>query len=86
MVLLFGVLALKIVKLDQVRQGSRFLVSVLPVLFVASVVNLIGCWDLVKDQLLLLTAIVLVTTVATFAVAEWVTQALAGKKGGDDDE
>lgn len=85
MVLLFGVLALKIVKLDQVRQGSRFLLSVLPVLFVAPVVNLIGCWDLVKDQLLL-AAIVLVTTVATFAVAEWVTQALAGKTGGDGDE
>lgn len=85
MVLLFGVLALKIVKLDQVRQGSRFLVSVLPVLFVAPVVNLMGCWDQVKDQLLL-AAIVLVTTVATFAVAEWVTQALAGKTGGDGDE
>lgn len=86
MVLLFGALALKIVKLEQVRQTSGFLVSVLPVLFVAPVVNLMDCWDQVKDHLLPLAVIVLASTVVTFAVAGWVTQALAGKKGGDGHE
>lgn len=86
MVLLFAALATKIVKLEQVRQSSTFLTSILPVLFVAPVVNLMDCWELVRENLLPLAVIVLTTTVVVFAISGLVTQWLTGaKKGGEDD-
>lgn len=85
MVLLFAALALKIVKLEQVRDSSAFLVSILPVLFVAPVVNLMDCWDQVKANLLPLVVIVLLTTVVVFGVSGLVTQWLTGTKKGDKD-
>ena len=86
MVLLFGALALKIVKLDQVREGGSFLVSLLPVLFVAPAVGLMDYWSQLKDAVLPLVVIVLATTVITFAVSGAVTQWLVGrKKGGEED-
>lgn len=80
MVLLFGAMALKIVRLEQVKDVSSFLVSVLPVLFVAPVVNLMDCWGQVKENWLALTVIVLVSTVVTFGVAGSVTQWLSRKQ------
>lgn len=85
MVLLFGALALKIVKAEQVRQGSAFLVPCLPVLFVAPAVGLMEYWSQLKDALLPLIVIVLVTTVVTFGVSGMVTQWLMGRKGGCHD-
>lgn len=85
MVLLFAALALKIVKLEQVRSTGTFLVSILPVLFVAPVVNLMDCWDQVKANLLPLVVIVVVTTVVVFGVSGWVTQWLTETKREDED-
>lgn len=85
MVLLFAALALKIVKLDQVREGGSFLVSLLPVLFVAPAVGLMEYWSQLKDSILPLIVIVAVTTVITFGIAGAVTQWLVDRKKGDTD-
>lgn len=74
MVLLFAALSLKIVKSEQVKDAGSFLTSVLPVLFVAPAVNLLDCWEQLKDAVLPLAVIVLITTVLTFAVAGLVTK------------
>lgn len=87
MVLLFAALSLGSVKLEQVRQTSGFLVSCLPVLFVAPVVKLMDCWEQVRENLIPLTLIVFVTTVVTFGISGLVTQWLEDRKrGGDGDE
>ena len=85
MVLLFGALALKIIKVEQVRDAGSFLVSVLPILFVAPAVNLMDRWSQLKDHLIPLFAIILLGTVITFGVAGLVTQWLMGRKGGQED-
>ena len=85
MVLLFGALALKIIKVEQVRDAGSFLVSVLPILFVAPAVNLMDRWSQLKDHLIPLFAIILLGTVITFGVAGMVTQWLMGRKGGQED-
>lgn len=83
MVLLFAALSLKIVKSEQVRDAGGFLTSILPVLFVAPVVNLMDCWAQIKDAVLPLAVIVLATTLITFGVAGLVTKLMLGGKDHD---
>lgn len=83
MVLMFAALSLKIIKLEQVREAGSFLVSFLPVLFVAPIVSLIDCWDVIRPNLLPITVILVVSTVICFGVSGWVVQYfIRRKKGG----
>lgn len=82
MVLLFAALSLKIIKTEQIRDAGGFLVSILPVLFVAPAVNLMDRWAQLKDHLIPLLAIIVLGTVITFAVSGLVTQWLVNRKGG----
>lgn len=75
--LVFMVLALtlKLLRLEAVRETGKFLVSILPLLFVVPTVGLMDYWDLIRENLLQLGILVLVTTVITFGVAGMVTKA-----------
>ena len=83
MVLMFAALSLKIVKLEQVKDAGGFMTSILPVLFVAPLVSLMDCWPLLRENLLPLAVIAVVSTVATFAVAGLVTKWMMGGKRHD---
>ena len=85
MVLMFGALSLKIVKIENIREGGYFLTSCLPILFVAPVVNLMDCWDQIKANWLAMVLIVLVSTFVTFGVSGMVTQWVINRRkaGGD---
>ena len=81
MALLLLALLLKIVKVEQVKETGQFLVSLLPLLFVAPTVGIIEQWGLIADKLLPIALILVASTVLTFGIAGRVTQRLA-KKGG----
>ena len=83
MVLMFAALSLKIVKLEQVKDAGGFMTSILPVLFVAPLVSLLDCWPLLRENLLPLAVIAVVSTIATFAVAGLVTKFVMGGKRHD---
>ena len=85
MVLMFAALSLKIIRVEHVKDAGSFLVSCLPVLFVAPAVSLMDCWDQLKDSIVPLIIIVLVTTIVTFGAAGLVTQWLVGRRKGDTD-
>ena len=80
MVLLFAALACKVIKLENVQDAGSFLVSALPVLFVAPVVGLLDCWPLLQEILPALVVIVVVSTVLTFLVSGVVAKWLIQKK------
>ena len=85
MALMFAALSLKLIKPSQVKEAGNFLVTFLPVLFVAPIVSLMDCWDVIAPNLLPITVILLVSTVLCFAVTGWSTQAfLRKKKGGKE--
>ena len=86
MVLMLAALALKIVKVEQVKDAGTFLVSFLPVLFIAPTVNLLSCWDYIKDDVLILLVIIALTTVLTFGVSGLVAQWIGRRKGGKANE
>ena len=82
MVLMLAALALKIVKVEQVKDAGTFLVSFFPVLFIAPTVNLISCWEYIKNDLLALVVIIAVTTVLTFGISGLTAQWISRKRGG----
>ena len=85
MALMFCALSLKIVKMENIREGGFFLTSCLPVLFVAPVVNLMDCWDQIRANWLAVTLIVLVSTFVTFGISGMVTQwVINRRKAGAD--
>lgn len=87
MVLMAAALGLKLLRPEDVRDVGSFLTSFLPVLFVAPLVNLMDCWGQLKENLVGILAIVLVSTVIVFGVSGIVTQMLVNaknRKGGSD--
>ena len=82
MVLVLLALCLKVLKLEAVKETGSFLVSMLPLLFVAPTVGLLSCWDLIRDSVFQIVCIVIVTTVLTFGVAGVLTKLI--RKGGAD--
>ena len=82
MVLMLLALAVKLVRPEQVKETGSFLVSLLPLLFVAPTVGLMACWDQIKHHLPGIVAVVILTTVLVFVVSGWLTKVL--RKGGDD--
>ena len=84
MVLLFLALSLKIVKVDAVADAGSFLVSILPVLFVAPLVSLMDYWSAIKDAIVPIFFIILASTVLVFGLSGRVTQWLMERKGGEN--
>lgn len=81
-VLLLFALLTGLLKLEKVAETAHFLISLLPILFVAPVVNILTYWELIAPHWLPISIIVIVSTLLVFAVSGLVTQALLKKKGG----
>ena len=79
-VLLFLGLATHLVPLSAVRDAGTFLTKIMPVLFVAPAVDLMDCWDLVRDNWIGIALVVVLSTVITFAVSGRICQGLIRKE------
>lgn len=82
MVLLLLAFASKRLKIESVKATGSFLVSLLPLLFVAPTVGLMGCWDLIRTDPLKIGILILATTVLTFGVSGLLTKLFC--KGGSE--
>ena len=80
--LLFLALNLKLVKTEQVKDVSGFLVSIMPVLFVAPAVGIAEDWHMVADKLFPILLLTIGTTIMTFGISGRIAQAIM-RKGGD---
>lgn len=80
--LLFLALCAGLVKVEQVKRAGSFLVSLLPLLFVAPTVGIAEQWELIAPRLLPIGLLLLASTVLTFGIAGRVAQRFPGKGGG----
>ena len=80
--LLFLALCFGLVKPEQVKDASGFLISVMPVMFVSPAVGIVDNWGLIRPQLLPICLLVAASTMVTFGISGRLTQRLM-KKGGD---
>lgn len=73
-----------ILKVGQVKEVSKFLIEIMPVMFVPAAVGLIESWNSLREVLIPVAIITVVTTVFVMAVTGKVTQAMMnGKKKGE---
>lgn len=74
--LLFAALCFGIVRDEQISDTAQFLVSILPVFFVAPIVNLLDTGHAIADYVLVLVLIVSASTALTFVVSGRIVQRL----------
>ena len=86
LVLMFLALDLKIIRVEHVSDTARFLLEIMPVLFIPPAANLIGSWDAVKAVLVPGTFISCVTTVIGMIAVGLVTQAVIRHDGKKKEE
>ena len=84
-VLLFFALEFRAVKLDSVRDAGKFLINIMPVMFIPAGVGLMNAWEILRPALIPYVAIMVITTVVVMAASGSATQAvirLRERKGG----
>ena len=85
LVLLLIALSAGLLKPDRIKDTANFLISIMPLLFVAPAVNILQYWGVIAPDLVPITVIVVVSTFLVFAVAGLVTKLLL-KKGGEGND
>lgn len=89
LVILFVCLMTRIIKLDMVKDAGKFLIDIMPLMFIPAAVGLMESWGVLKSSLIPVISITVVSTVLVMAVAGRVTQAVIRKmrnKEVTDDE
>ena len=73
-VLLFAALELKVLKVNDIREVSSFLIAVMPMMFIPAAVGLLNSWDIISSSLLKYIIVTFVTTFVVMGVSGLVTQ------------
>lgn len=80
LVLMLTALCTGMIKLADVKETAKFLVEIMPLMFIPAAVGLTQSWDMIRPSLLPLIVITLVSTVAVMAVSGKVTQQVLRNK------
>ena len=80
MILLFVGLLTGVIKLSSVKDTGKFLIEIMPLLFIPATVGLIESWALMQDFLVAIIVISLVSTVVVAAASGRITQLIINRK------
>lgn len=90
MVILFVLLCLKVIKLPQVEDVADWMLSIMPIFFIAPSVGLINSFDSIKGQVIPLVVICFVSTVVvtglTGVIAQGIIRLQKKRKEGKKNE
>lgn len=78
LILMFAALATGLVPLDAVRETSRFLIEIMPLMFIPAAVGLLNSWSLLKPVLIPISVITLITTILVMAATGRAAQLVIG--------
>ncbi len=73
-VILFLCLELKVIKLDDVKDTGKFLIEIMPVMFIPAAAGVIDVWSIIKPSCFEYVAILIISTIAVMAVSGLMTQ------------
>ena len=79
-VLLFVGLQTGIIPLAEVKDASKFLIQIMPLMFIPAAVGLIDTWEILAPSWIQFLIVTVVTTVVVMAVSGLVTQAVIRAK------
>ena len=74
MVIMFICLQTKILKLDDVKSGGKFLIEIMPVMFIPAGVGLMSSWGTLKPVLVPVSVITVVVIITVMLASGWVSQ------------
>ncbi|MDO5397521.1 MAG: CidA/LrgA family protein [bacterium] len=80
MILLYIALSAKIIRLSAVEEAGKFLIEIMPLMFIPSGAGLLEIWDILKPVSITFAIITIVSTIAVMAVSGRVTQVLMKNK------
>lgn len=88
MAILFTGLMTGIIKLESVKETGKFLIEIMPVMFIPAGVGIMTSWGLLKSILVPVCIITVVTIVTVMAATGRVSQCIIrmSKEKGQDDE
>ncbi len=80
-VILFLLLELKVIKLEQVKDTASFLIEIMPLMFVPAAVGLMDSYDILSKNLISYILIIVVSTLAVMVVSGRITQFFIRRRG-----
>lgn len=80
MVLMFILLCFKIIKLEQVEQGADFLLSIMTVMFVPVGAGLIQSYTAIKNEIIAIFVILILSTLICFFITGQTAQFIIGQQ------
>ena len=86
-VIMFAALLTGVIPLDSIKETAKFLIAIMPIMFVAPAVGLIDAWDLIKGSLVQYLILILGSTFLVMGLTGMITQLMLNKgsaKGGED--
>lgn len=79
LVIMFLCLTTKIIKLSAVHETGKFLIKIMPIMFIPAAVGLIEAWSVLRPVFLPIIVITIISTVVVMVVTGKVTQSLLNR-------
>ena len=76
LVLMFVLLETKVLKVEAVQDAGKFLIEIMPMMFIPAGVGLLNAWDTLKPVLVPVIVIMFVSTIVVMGVSGKVTQTM----------
>lgn len=86
MSILFLGLMTKVIKLESVKETGKFLIEIMPIMFIPAGVGLMTTWGVLQPILLPVSIITAVTIITVMVATGWVSQIIIRKSGKKKDE
>ncbi|WP_022758224.1 CidA/LrgA family protein [Butyrivibrio fibrisolvens] len=84
MVFLFILLLTGVIKLDQVKDAGKFLIEIMPVMFIPAGVGLMSSWNVLKPVLVPVSIITIITIFTVMGATGIVSQIVIRKDKGKE--
>jgi len=73
-IILFTLLCTKILKVSDVKEVSKFLIEIMPIMFVPPAVGLLKSWGIIQNNLWQYAVVTVVSTVVVMIISGLITQ------------
>lgn len=74
LVLMFLALQFKVIPLDQVKEAAKYLIEIMPLMFIPAGVGLMNAWGVLKPICIPVIVITIVSTIVVMGISGRVTQ------------
>lgn len=78
-IILFLLLLFQIIKIDKVEDTARFLMEVMPIMFIPAAVGLLESWNVIKGSIMQYMILIIITTVLVMIITGKIAQLFMGK-------